>query len=71
MQIDTNSVLNYIENQEQIFNMLNKSIPSDFNKGILEGFNLIKTFIELYEEKEGEEMNAYYEKERKENGNKS
>lgn len=65
MDINTQELLQYVKQQKQVFKMLGETLNSQFNEGIIEGLNLVKTFVEIYENKEGAaiaealEMRAY------------
>ena len=67
MNIDTREVISYINGQKAIFIALKAVMPSDFNDGIMQGFNLVKMFIEGYEGKEGTNIADDYMKRLKEN----
>lgn len=45
MLIDSKEVLNYCDVQKRTFEML--AIGGDFNKGLIEGINLVKTWVEI------------------------
>ena len=55
MNIDTQSVIRYINLQIQVFSLLT-SLKSEFNDGLKEGFNIVKTYIEMYEMQESKEI---------------
>ena len=43
--INEKEILNYCDVQKKTFEMMN--IPGDFNRGIIEGINLVRTWIEI------------------------
>lgn len=54
MNIETRDLLRFLKTQQDIFNVL--PLMSDFQKGVIEGLNLVKNFVLVYEEKEGKEI---------------
>ena len=55
MNIDTQSIIRYIDSQIQVFSLLT-SLKSEFNDGLKEGLNIVKTYIEMYEMQESKEI---------------
>ena len=54
MTIDTSEISRFISTQLTIFNSL--PCQSDFNRGLIEGLNLVKQYITMYEEHEGKQI---------------
>jgi len=46
-------IMNYIVFQKATFERLDRSVPADFNKGLIAGLNLVKIWIELTHKKYG------------------
>ena len=55
MNIDTQSIIRYIDSQIQVFSLLT-SLKSEFNDGLKEGLNIVKAYIEMYEMQESKEI---------------
>ena len=53
MNIESNEVKQYAEQQIKIFKELGGVLYSEFNDGVVVGLELVKTFINLYQNKEG------------------
>ena len=55
MTIDTQEVLRYIKAQHSLFDAMysSKVGGADFNEGIMAGLDLVKAFVENYENHEG------------------
>ena len=47
MSDDLKSILNYIRIQSETFKRLEISVPSDYNKGIIAGMDIVKNWIEI------------------------
>ena len=43
--MDSKIMLDYIEAQKKTFELLEKTCPSDFNNGVMQGLNLVKMFV--------------------------
>ena len=55
MNIQTDMLLNYIEEQKK-----NWPLTTPLHEGVRDGLDLVKEFIELWENKEGEEIAREY-----------
>jgi hypothetical protein len=60
MNIESQSILNYIDIQTRTFETMGIALDSDFNKGIIEGLNLVKNWIEITEDREDKEIAKHY-----------
>ena len=47
MSDEMKSILNYIRVQTVTFKRLEISVPSDYNKGIIAGMDIVKNWIEI------------------------